>query len=126
MSFCKSPIAGHDKRDLYDSLLQLPGYAVASGKRHFPVKVYPSTDTSVQMALCVSICHPHLCVLSLTATCSLYQLQAVTAELLETFDFALPKDQPHIKRAPAAVMVPIIEGKEELGPAMPLRVSLAQ
>ncbi|RDX43906.1 cytochrome P450 [Lentinus brumalis] len=57
---------------------------------------------------------------------ALYQLQAVAAELLETFDFALPKDQPHIKRAPAAVMVPIIEGKEELGPAMPLRVSLAQ
>ena len=57
--------------------------------------------------------------------CSLYQLQAVAAELLETFEFSLPKDQPHIKRAPAAVMVPIVEGKEELGTAMPLRVSLA-
>ncbi|RPD59127.1 cytochrome P450 [Lentinus tigrinus ALCF2SS1-7] len=56
---------------------------------------------------------------------ALYQLQAVAAELLETFDFSLPDDTPYIKRAPAGVMVPIVEGKEELGPAMPLRVSLA-
>ncbi|KAI0701147.1 cytochrome P450 [Cerioporus squamosus] len=55
---------------------------------------------------------------------ALYQLQAVAAELLETFQFSQPDGQPHIKRAPAAVMLPIIEGKEELGPAMPLRVSL--
>ncbi|KAI0794686.1 cytochrome P450 [Fomes fomentarius] len=57
---------------------------------------------------------------------ALYQLQAVTAELVEKFEFALPVDKPHIRRAPSGVMLPIIEGKEELGSAMPLRVSIAQ
>ena len=56
----------------------------------------------------------------------LYQLQAVAAELLETFEFALPDDQPQIKRAPAMLMVPVVEGKEELGTAMPLRVAVAK
>ena len=56
----------------------------------------------------------------------MYQLQAVAAELLETFEFALPDDQPQIKRAPAMLMVPVVEGKEELGTAMPLRVALAK
>ncbi len=57
---------------------------------------------------------------------SLYQLQAVTAELIEKFEFALPVDKPHIRRAPGAVMLPIVDGKEELGSAMSLRVSIAQ
>ncbi|RPD57242.1 cytochrome P450 [Lentinus tigrinus ALCF2SS1-7] len=57
---------------------------------------------------------------------ALYQLQAVSAELLETFEFSPTDDTTRIKRAPAVVMLPIIEGKEELGSAMPLRVSLAR
>ena len=55
----------------------------------------------------------------------MYQLQAVTAALLENFEFALPLDKPHIRRGPAGVILPLIDGKEELGAAMPLRVSLA-
>ncbi|KAI0730494.1 cytochrome P450 [Earliella scabrosa] len=57
---------------------------------------------------------------------AMYQLQAVSAELLETFEFSPPKDKQHINRAPGGVMIPIVEGKEEMGSAMPLRVSLAQ
>ena len=57
---------------------------------------------------------------------SMYQLQAVSAELLETFEFSPPTDKHHINRAPGGVMIPIVEGKEEMGSAMPLRVSLAQ
>ncbi|KAI0706655.1 PAH-inducible cytochrome P450 monooxygenase PC-PAH 4 [Earliella scabrosa] len=56
---------------------------------------------------------------------AMYQLQAVTAALLENFEFALPLDKPHIRRGPAGVILPLIDGKEELGAAMPLRVSLA-
>ncbi len=53
-------------------------------------------------------------------------MQAVSAELIEKFEFALPVDKPHIRRVPAGVtMQPLIEGKEDLGSAMPLRVSIA-
>ncbi|RPD57254.1 cytochrome P450 [Lentinus tigrinus ALCF2SS1-7] len=55
---------------------------------------------------------------------AVYQLQAVAAELLETFEFALPVPKPTIRRTPAVLMVPVVEGKEDLGFAMPLRVSL--
>ena len=54
-----------------------------------------------------------------------YQLQALSAELLETFEFSLPEDKPRILRVPAAIMMPVVEGKLEQGAAMPLRVSLA-
>ncbi|KAI0712960.1 cytochrome P450 [Cerioporus squamosus] len=58
---------------------------------------------------------------------SLIEMQAILAETLENFEFALPGERQHIKRAPAGpLMVPIVEGKEELGSVMPLRVSLVQ
>ena len=54
-------------------------------------------------------------------------MQALLAELVDTFDFARPVEKVDIQRAPAGfVMLPMIRGKEELGTAMPLRVSLAQ
>ncbi len=59
-------------------------------------------------------------------TYSVYQLQAVAAEILETFEFALPEPKPRIRRTPAVLMVPVVEGQEDLGFAMPLRVSLAK
>ncbi|KAH9928018.1 cytochrome P450 [Epithele typhae] len=56
---------------------------------------------------------------------ALYQLQAVAAELLDQFEFALPEDKPQIKRAPAGTMIPVIDTKEGKKSMMPLRVSLA-
>lgn len=54
-------------------------------------------------------------------------MQAVLAETLENFEFAVPLEKQDIKRAPAGpIMVPILRGKEELGSVMPLRVSLVQ
>ena len=54
----------------------------------------------------------------------MYQMQAAAAELLEHFEFALPEEKMHIRRVPAFLMVLLIE--EDLGPAIPLRVFLAQ
>ena len=57
----------------------------------------------------------------------LYQLQAVSAEFLEKFEFSLPEDKPRILRGPGAGMVALVEEKSgEQIAAMPLRVSLAQ
>ena len=55
----------------------------------------------------------------------LYQLQAVAAELLEQLEFSLPEGQPRIVRVPAAIMTPAVEGRDDLGAAIPLRVSVA-
>ena len=53
-------------------------------------------------------------------------MQVVAAELLEQFEFSLPKDSPPIVRAlGGGVMIPIVQGKEELGAAVPLCVSVA-
>ncbi|KAI0356399.1 cytochrome P450 [Trametes cingulata] len=59
------------------------------------------------------------------------EMQALLAELVEAFQFSPPVgssgERPELQRAPSGlVMIPLIRGKEELGPAMPLRVSLAQ
>lgn len=52
-------------------------------------------------------------------------MQALLAEVLENFEFSLPTEKQTITRAPAGIsMVPMIKGKEELGAAMPLQVSL--
>ena len=57
----------------------------------------------------------------------LYQLQAVSAELLEKFEFSLPEDRPCILRGPGVGMVALVEEKSgEQIAAMPLRVTLAQ
>ena len=42
----------------------------------------------------------------------MYQMQAAAAELLEHFEFALPEEKMHIRRVPAFLMVPLVEGKE--------------
>ncbi|KAI0737344.1 cytochrome P450 [Daedaleopsis nitida] len=57
---------------------------------------------------------------------AVYQMQAVAAQLVERFTFALPNDKPRIIRAPGGVMIPVVQGQEELGPAMPLLVSFAE
>ena len=52
-------------------------------------------------------------------------MQALLSEVLEKFEFTLPADKCVVKRAPTGVgMTPMIDGKEELGAAMPLQVSL--
>ncbi|KAI0794698.1 cytochrome P450 [Fomes fomentarius] len=57
---------------------------------------------------------------------AMYQMQAVAAELLGNFEFAMPEDNPHIIRTPGGgVMIPFIKGQEEQGPAIPLRVWLS-
>ena len=53
-------------------------------------------------------------------------MQALAAELLERFEFNLPKEEYDIMRVPAGVMIPLIRDKPELGSVLPLRVSLAQ
>ncbi|KAI0755301.1 cytochrome P450 [Daedaleopsis nitida] len=58
---------------------------------------------------------------------ALYQMQAVAAELLEKFEFALPEDKPHMVRAPGGLtMLPMVKGKEEMGSVLPLRVLVAE
>ena len=55
------------------------------------------------------------------------EMQALLSEVLEKFEFTLPADKCVVKRAPTGVgMTPMIDGKEELGAAMPLQVSLIQ
>lgn len=56
----------------------------------------------------------------------LIEMQAFLAELVEAFQFDLPKENIEIQKAVAgAIMVPIIRGKPELGATLPLRISLA-
>ncbi len=58
---------------------------------------------------------------------SLIEMQALTAELLENFEFARPKEDYDIVRLPAGLMIPVVRGKlYELGSVMPLRVSVVQ
>ena len=81
------------------------------------------------MAFCVSefSVHFHYQVSNLRGRHSLYQLQAVAAELLGQFEFALPEDMHKVLRVPGGTMVPMVEGKDGVTlSAMPLRVSLAQ
>ena len=81
------------------------------------------------MAFCVSIgSHKHTrFTLTSPIPVSLYQMQAVAAELLERFEFALPQDKPHMVRAPGGpTMLPMVKGKEELGSVLPLRVLIAE
>ena len=53
-------------------------------------------------------------------------MQAFLAELVEAFQFDLPRENIEIQKAVAgAIMVPIIRGKPELGATLPLRISLA-
>lgn len=57
---------------------------------------------------------------------SLIEMQALSAELLERFEFGLPEEKYDIMRVPAGIMIPLVRDKMNLGIAMPLRVSVAQ
>ncbi|KAM5530700.1 hypothetical protein V8D89_015624 [Ganoderma adspersum] len=57
---------------------------------------------------------------------SLIEMQALAAELLERFEFGLPKEHYEIVRVPAGLMIPLVKDKLEMGSVMPLSVSLAQ
>ena len=53
-------------------------------------------------------------------------MQMVLAELVETFEFAPAAEDITILRAPVSAFTqPLIEGQEDLGASMPLRISLA-
>ncbi|KAI0644553.1 PAH-inducible cytochrome P450 monooxygenase PC-PAH 4 [Trametes meyenii] len=62
---------------------------------------------------------------------SVIEQQAFVAELVDTFQFSLPSEgingeKVELQRAPSGVvMVPIVRGKPELGPGVPLRISFA-
>ena len=54
-------------------------------------------------------------------------MQAFLGELLEAFQFHLPKETIQIQKATVGIgMAPIVRGKPELGAALPLRISLVQ
>ena len=56
----------------------------------------------------------------------LIEMQAFLGELVEAFQFDLPREKIEIQKAVAGVgMIPIVRGKPELGATLPLRVSLA-
>ncbi|GJE98388.1 cytochrome P450 [Phanerochaete sordida] len=54
---------------------------------------------------------------------SIIEMQAIVTDLVENFRFTLPKDMPEIIRVPAAVMVPMIKGKQGEGCKLPLHVT---
>lgn len=53
-------------------------------------------------------------------------MQALAAELLERFEFGLPKENYEIMRVPAGLMIPLVKDKLDMGSVMPLCVSVAQ
>ncbi|TFK80428.1 cytochrome P450 [Polyporus arcularius HHB13444] len=58
---------------------------------------------------------------------SIIEMQALLAEIIENFELSLSSEKHTIRRAPAGFgMVPMIEGREDLGTALPLQVSLVQ
>ncbi|PIL34065.1 cytochrome P450 [Ganoderma sinense ZZ0214-1] len=57
---------------------------------------------------------------------SFIEMQAFLGELVETFQFDLPREKIEIQKGVAGVgMVPLVRGKPELGATLPLRISLA-
>ena len=51
-------------------------------------------------------------------------MQALASEILEKFEFSLPKDEVYdIQRVPAGLMIPLIRGKWNLGSVVPLCVA---
>ena len=54
------------------------------------------------------------------------EMQAFLAELIEAFQFDLPREKMEIQRGVVGTgMVPMVRGKPELGATLPLRISLA-
>ena len=56
--------------------------------------------------------------------CRLIEIQALSSELLEKFEFSLPTDEVYdIQRYPAGLMIPLVRGKYHLGSVVPLSVT---
>ncbi|GJE88905.1 cytochrome P450 [Phanerochaete sordida] len=53
---------------------------------------------------------------------SLIEMQAIAADLVENFQFSIPKEKPDIMRVPAGIMGPMVKGKMFEGMQMPLHV----
>ncbi|KAI0338646.1 cytochrome P450 [Trametopsis cervina] len=53
---------------------------------------------------------------------SLIEMQAIIVELIENFEFSLPKEDMEILRMPVGVMAPMIKGRQQEGVLMPLNV----
>lgn len=59
--------------------------------------------------------------------CSIIEMQAFVAELLENFQFDPPAEKVEMQRALAGfITFPVIKGQASRGGAMPMRISLAQ
>ncbi|EKM52320.1 uncharacterized protein PHACADRAFT_260638 [Phanerochaete carnosa HHB-10118-sp] len=54
---------------------------------------------------------------------SMIEMQAITADLVENFQFSIPKEKPEIIRVPAGIMAPMVKGKMREGIQMPLHVT---
>ncbi len=50
-------------------------------------------------------------------------MQAIVFELLESFEFSLPKKNFQIKRQPASVMLPMVRDEMSKGAQMPLHLT---
>ncbi|KAK0214207.1 cytochrome P450 [Armillaria fumosa] len=51
-------------------------------------------------------------------------VQSVVAELLSNFEFSIPKGAPELQHGPAgAALIPVVRGKANEGPQVPLRVT---
>ena len=50
-------------------------------------------------------------------------MQAIVADLIENFKFALPENRPEIIRVPLDIMGPMVKEKMEEGVQMPLHVT---
>lgn len=56
---------------------------------------------------------------------SLIELQAILVEMIENFEFSLPKGV-EILRLPAGIMIPMVKGRMHEGTQMPLNLTLVE
>lgn len=57
--------------------------------------------------------------------CSVIELQAFLCQLLSNFEFGMTEELKRLRRENALVMVPTLEGEQEKGVQLPLKVSFA-
>ena len=74
---------------------------------------------SPQSSLCLFL------VFWFTVNYSLYELHAFIIELISNFEFELTPEAEHIRRHPCLVVAPMIEGRENEGAQLPLRIRVA-
>lgn len=67
-----------------------------------------------------SLCHIRAKVESLR---SMIEMQAIAVDLVENFQFSIPKEKPEIIRVPAGIMIPMVKEKMHEGTQMPLHVT---